>query len=176
MHLSRTYLFAALLLLAGAPLNAQTATYQVPATINFSTAEDCRRNKEEFIKATDYLLLAPIDAADRRKVNAIAMLWMTNSDEVSININADVLEEVATHPELMMVFMIGWARHVLQTGDVSDLSGNLAGTRAALKYYKDPAHKAPADKKLDRLAKLDAKGELEAEMSGLLKKAEKSSK
>lgn len=158
--------------------HAQTSGYVAPDGLSMATKEDCRRNKSEFLKATDYLLQAPIDAVDRKAANAVALMWMINTDEVSLNLNTDVVpmisqapEDSAVAPTLMMLYMVGWSRYILATGDKSELAGNLAGYRAVLKYYLDPLHGMTTNEKLDHYAKLQKDGKLEEAVGLLYKKA-----
>jgi hypothetical protein len=135
-----------------------------------ATAAECREHKDEFIKATDYLLSAPVDVADRKEVNAVAMVWLTNTDEVTLNLDADLLTPIMKEePELMIIHTIGWSRYVLKTQDTNTARGNLAGIRAVLKYYSEATHKVAPSKRLDKLVKLEKEGKLEEEVSRLVK-------
>ena len=62
-------------------MHAQAA-YEIPAGVEMATAEECRAHNDDFIKASDYLLSAPVDAPDRKVVNGFVMKWMINTEDV----------------------------------------------------------------------------------------------
>jgi len=63
------------------------------------------------------------------------MAWLTNSPKVTIEMDAKTVTFAKKNPELMMIFMGGWTRYVLQNGYSKDMvQGNLAVSKAQLKY------------------------------------------
>jgi hypothetical protein len=134
-------------------------------------------NKEEFtaseprvIKTVDFLETTPIDKqGDAWRIQAaLLMAWLTNSPEVTIEMDAKTVTFAKKNPELMMIFMGGWTRYVLQNGYSKDkVQANLAGIKSAIKVYK-LGNGLKKDKEMERLIKLDESGGLEAWVSGQL--------
>jgi hypothetical protein len=129
-----------------------------------ATKEEFRASESRVINTVNYLETTPIDKqGDAWRIQArLLMAWLTNSPEVTIDINAKTVSFAKKNPELMMVFMGGWTRYVLQNGYSKDMiQGNLAGIKSAIKVYK-LGNGLKKDKEMDRLIKLDDSAGLEA--------------
>ena len=90
-------------------------TFEVPANYTFGTRADYARYEPEVIRAVNWLEATPLhQQADKRKeVNAFLFKYIEGSPSVSIELHSFVLELNKKNPDLLMVFMAGWAKHKL---------------------------------------------------------------
>ena len=129
-----------------------------------TTKEEFAASEPLVINTVNYLETTPVDKPGNawRIQAALFLAWLTNSPEVTININAKTVTFTKKNPELMMMFMAGWARYALQNGYSKDMVRcNLAGIKSAIKVYK-LGNGMKKDKEMERLIKLDEDGGLEA--------------
>lgn len=138
-------------------------TFAVPANYAFTTKADYARYEPEVMGAVNWLETTPLnrEAAKRKEVNAFLFKYLEGSPTVSIELHNYVLELNKKNPDLLMVFMAGWARHQLANPSGTDkLKLNTAGVQTVLKVYGLGG--AAKDKGLEKLTKLAGAGELEA--------------
>jgi hypothetical protein len=135
-----------------------------------STKEEFTASEPRVINTINYLETTPIDKQGDawRAQAALLVAWLTNSPEVTIEVNAKTATFVNKNPELLMIFMGGWTRYVLQNGYSRDkVQANVAGIKSAIKVYK-LGNGLKKDKEMDKLIKLDDGGGLEAWVAGQL--------
>ncbi|HXB08151.1 MAG TPA: hypothetical protein VNW04_13570 [Puia sp.] len=137
------------------------------------------KTKEEFIASepivintVNYLETTPIDKeGDAWRVQAALLTaWLTNSPQVTIRVDAKIIKFADKNPPLIIVFMGGWTRYMLQNGYSKDeVKGNAAGIKSAIKVYK-MGNGFKKDKEMEKLVKLDESGGLEDWVAGQLGK------
>ncbi len=134
--------------------------------------------KEAFIES-EKKLLATIDwlEANTYKIDdnqlaaqrALLLAWLTNSPTVTIEFHEDMINFTKKNPELLFVFMGGWTRYCLLNNYSKDLiQGNLAGIKSVIDIYKKMHLKK--NKNIEKLIKLDERGQLEAYIRDTLNK------
>ena len=129
-----------------------------------TTKEEFTASEPKVIHTTNYLETTPIDKqGDEWRAQAtIFTAWLANAPEVTIELNAKTGTFFKKNPELMMIFMAGWTRYVLQNGYSKDpVQGNVAGIKSAIKVYK-LGNGLKKDKEMEKLIKIDESGGLEA--------------
>lgn len=155
-------------LLCSTLANAQTdSLLQAPLP---NSKEEFTASEPKVINTVNFLETTPIDKQGDawRLEAALLTAWLTNSPEVTIEMDSKTITFAKKNPELLLVFMGGWTRYVLQNGYSKDkVQGNLAGIRSAIKVYK-AGNGLKKDKELDKLIKLDDGGELEGWVAGRL--------
>ena len=125
-------IIAGMLLLS---LVCNSQVYNVPQN-QPSTKEEFLKSEPDFIKASNWLESTAIDkeSYSRKKTNAWVIVWITNSPTVTVNMHANVLKPFDKNPDLLAVFMAGYARYVIENNyDKDDFNGNLAGIKSAIK-------------------------------------------
>jgi hypothetical protein len=135
-----------------------------------TTKEEFTASEPRVINTVNYLETTPIDKqGDAWRAQAVLLMaWLTNSPEVTIEVNAETATFIKKNPELLMIFMGGWTRYVLQNGYSRDkVQGNVAGIKSAIKVCK-LGNGLKKDKEMDKLIKLDDAGGLEAWLAGQL--------
>ena len=155
-------------LLCSTIVNAQTdSLLQNPLP---STKEEFTASEPRVINTVNFLETTPIDKQGDawREEAALLMAWLTNSPQVTIEMDSKTVTFAKKNPELLMIFMGGWTRYVLQNGYSKDkVQGNLAGIRSAIKVYK-AGNGLKKDKDMDKLVKLEDSNGLEDWVAGQL--------
>jgi hypothetical protein len=128
------------------------------------------KTKEEFVQSEKKLLASinwlentPLDQDKEKHQQQYALLtaWLTNSPTVTITVNSNVLTFTKKNSPLIMFFMAGWTKYVLENNYSTDeTKGNIAGVRCAMRIYKKGVG-LKKDKAMDKLVELEDKGELE---------------
>jgi hypothetical protein len=139
-----------------------------------TTKEEFPASEPRVINTVNYLETTPIDRQrDAWRVQATLLLaWLTNSPEVTVDVDSKTVTFVKKNRELLMIFMGGWTRYVLQNGYSKDkVQANVAGIKSAIKVYK-LGNGLKKDKEMDKLVKLDDSGGLEAWVAGQLSQKE----
>lgn len=137
--------------------------FDLPENIQLQQKEDYARYEQDIIKAANWYEATPIgnDADKRKAVGAFIVQWISGSPNVSINMNGNFLMKYSgKNAELMVAFMAGYARYVLQSHDTSQLKGTTAGIQSVITLYK-LGGKAKKEKNLPDAIKALDEGKLE---------------
>jgi hypothetical protein len=129
-----------------------------------TTKEEFTASEPRVINTVNYLETTPIGKQGDawRAQAALLMAWLTNSPEVTVDVDSKTVTFAKKNPELLMIFMGGWTRYVLQNGYSRDkVQANVAGIKSAIKVYK-LGNGLKKDKEMEKLIKLDDSGGLEA--------------
>ncbi len=127
--------------------------------------------KEEFVKS-EKQFIASVNWIEQTEFNTevnkhktqyqLITAWLINSPTVTIEINADVIKFSKKNSELLVFFMAGWGKYVLENNYSKDvIKGNLAGLKSVIQIYKK-GNGLKKDKEIDKLIVLDDKGQLES--------------
>ena len=92
--------------------------------------------------------------------SAFLLLWLTGTPAVSMELHAEMIEYSEKNPELLILFMGGWAKYVLETGDKDATAGNVAGLEMVINYYNQYKDQMSKDRSLKKLSKKMEGGEL----------------
>ena len=142
----------------------QAQTFEVPTDINLTEAADYARYEEDVVACANWLLATPLEAESqkRREANAFMLKWLMGSPNVTIELNPNIITFTDSSPELLIIFMAGWANYVLTTSEFNNkLKGNMAGLEFVLQFYE--ANRTTLnDKNVDRFIKLRKKGKLKS--------------
>lgn len=141
---------------------ALSQTLEVPKNYVFKTSADYTAANEQVMRCIDWLLQTPAaEQPDQHKeAQTFLLQWLTGTPEVSMEINANILTFMQSSPDLLMIFMSGWAKYALESKDNSKISGNIAGLEAVMDYYKK--NNLPNDKNVERFIKMKEKRTLQA--------------
>jgi hypothetical protein len=90
------------------------------------------------------------------------MEWITGSPNVTIEINQEIMNFIQLNPELLMIFLSGWTRHVLVSRDnTSVLNGNLKGIESVIEFYQKNIKFLKKDTNVEQYIRMKEKGTLE---------------
>ncbi len=127
-----------------------------------TTNEEFIESEEQVLATINWLETTPFDEQEdkREKQKALLFAWLTNSPTVTLELNADILTFTKKNPDLIIIFMGGWAKYSLENNYSKDnTQGSLAGLKSVIKVYKNLSLKK--DKEVEKLIELDTNGELE---------------
>jgi hypothetical protein len=102
------------------------------------TKEQFAATENFVIEAAKWLEATQIgkDMDQRIKINAFVVAWLTNSPSVNMTVGKMSLNLSEKNPQLMIMFMAGYARYVLENNYSKDeLKANLAGVKSAINLY-----------------------------------------
>ncbi len=159
LHLVLFYLFVGF---------AHSQSYQVPQNFKLEKAEDYAKYVPEVLKCIEYLETTPLDSAQdtRKAANTFLLKWLTGSPSVEIEMQSYVTELAERNNDFLMIYLGGWARHVLQSQSAPEnFSCHLAGLRSVLTVYQ----KGRGVKKDKRVEKLVALAKQEGKLEDWLK-------
>lgn len=152
-------------LLAVFAIQGHAQDFEVPKNYSFKTQADYDSYEAEVLKGIEWLLNTPIKTQPQKRIeaNAFILQWLTGTKTVSITIKSEIVTFMEPNNDLLMIFMCGWARHVLQTGDnKNNLAGNLKGVEAVMDFYTKNKDDLRKDKNVEKYLKMKNEGTLEA--------------
>lgn len=124
--------------------------------------EEWVASEEKVLATIDWLENTPIDQEKEKRETqqALLLVWIINSPTVTVELNSDVTPFTKKNPELLVSFIGGYTRYVLQNDYSKDVQAcSLAGVQSAIKVYKAGGLKK--DKRMEAIIESDNKGELE---------------
>src|SRR6185295_68729 len=103
---------ALFVVLAFAAIPTIAQDFEVPQNPSLKTTEDYVAQEPTVIAAIDWLMKTPPgDQEEKRKdVDAYLLKWMTGTKAISMGIDSKVLTFMDSSPDLLMIFMAGWAK------------------------------------------------------------------
>jgi hypothetical protein len=155
-------IFCSLLLLAFT-LPAAAQEFTVPKNPKMDKAEDYKAYEKDVIACVNWLSShgPEEEALKRKKASAFLMTWLTGTPALTMELHAGVMEYAEKSPELLLLFMGGWAKYYLETGDDDAIAGNVAGLEVVINYYLQYKDELNKDRSLKKLAKKMEEGELQ---------------
>lgn len=101
------------------------------------------------------------DAEKHKQQFSLLTGWVMNSPTVDLTLDERVVTFTKENKELLSFFMGGYTKYALENNHSKDeVKGSIAGLRSAIKVYKKGVG-IKKDEAMDKLVKLEAKGELE---------------
>lgn len=117
-----------------------------------------------------WIIWAIKQVSKRKEVNAFFIEWLTGCTHVSIGLDARILNFTEKNPDLLIIFMTGWTKQVLNTNDNKDrVKGNLAGVEAVIEFYLKNKDYLKKDKNVEKYIKMRDKGKLEEHIESMSK-------
>ncbi|GAB3296165.1 hypothetical protein [Hymenobacter tenuis] len=148
-------LLLALTLFCGAPAALAQSTYKPPIGYSLQDPDDYAEYEPQVVATVNWLEATPIgkEAAKRQEATRFLFQWISGTPTVSVQLQKFVADLTGQNPELMMLFMGGWARYQIQHPEVKDaVVLNTEGIKTLLKGYQIGNMKRT--KPLDEVAKL----------------------
>ncbi|MDD2412660.1 MAG: hypothetical protein RBS19_02525 [Bacteroidales bacterium] len=145
-------------------VNLTAQEFEIPENYVLATTEDYAKYEKDIIASTIWMENTPLDKNEnkRKEVNGFFMEWLTGCSTVSVNLNADyVMKYTEKNPELLMIFLAGWTRYVLENDYSKDpYKGYFAGYKSIINVYKK-GKGINKNQDLEKLIKVYDKGNLE---------------
>ena len=136
--------------------------FEVPK-YQLKKAEDFALYEQDVIGAVNWLMSTPVDVQpDKRKeINKFLVEWLSGSPNVSIELKGEIVTFMSPNAELLVIYMGGWAKYVLETKDTDKKSGTLNGLEYVIQFYQKNKEKLKRDKNVEKYITLKEKGKLE---------------
>jgi hypothetical protein len=137
--------------------------FEVPKNYKLDKAEDYAPYEQDVIKCFDWLMKTPINekTAKRKEANAFLLKWLSGSPNVHLEIKQEIVTFMGTSPDLLMIFMGGWAKYSLESKDFNNkIAGSLAGIESVIEFYTKNKGLMPKDKNVEKYIKMKDKGTL----------------
>ena len=144
-------------------LAAFSQVFEVPKNYKLEKAEDYATYEKDVVACIDWLKKTPVNeqTAKRKEANLFLLKWLSGSPEVQIEVKPGIVTFMETSPELLMVFMGGWAKYSLTNQDFdNNIAGSKAGLESVIEFYTKNRDLIPKDKNIEKFIKLKDKGKL----------------
>ena len=139
--------------------------FEVPKHYKLEKKEDYAPYEEDLLKSINFLLETPLDEKinTRNEANTFVLKWLMGSPYIHIEIHEKILNFMETSPDMLMIFMSGWAKFSIESKDYDNtLAGAKAGIEAVMDVYGKNRKMLKKDKNIEKYIKRKEKGELEA--------------
>ncbi|HEX8039663.1 MAG TPA: hypothetical protein VF490_10955 [Chryseosolibacter sp.] len=143
-------------------LTVLSQEFEVPGNYKFERAEDYSTYEPAVLKGITWITATPLDQqeAKRKKVNAFLLEWLSGSPYVHLELKKEIVTFVNS-PDLLMVFMGGWAKYSLESKDFNNkVAGSLAGIEAVIGFYSRNKNAIKKDKNVEKYIKMKESGTL----------------
>lgn len=120
--------------------------------------------EEKFIEDFNWLMNTPINEEEEKRKQVMAGIssYIENHPDLEIVLDPKVVNFAEDNPDLLLIFMGGWAKHSLENKDYNNkVEGNLAGIDNVIAFYENNQQYLDDDKKVEKYQKLKEKGKLE---------------
>lgn len=153
-----------LLFLFSTSLFSQNVNWEKLKDADLEEAKDFEKIEPEILKLIDWLGNHSLDHKKRVIGNAHFVRWISGSSNVTVELNAYVLDYTKKNTDFMILFMAGWSKYVLENPNKKEdkIGGTIAGVNYFLDFYergKDFGVKK--DRKVAKLLKKRGAGKLE---------------
>lgn len=139
--------------------------FEVPKNYNLKKDADYAKYENDIIKCVDWLINTPINQqkTKRKEANAFLIKWLEGSPNVTIEIKPNIVNFLESSPDLLIIFMGGWAKNSLETRNFTDnVAGSLAGIEAVIEFYTKNKEFLKKEKNIEKYIKMKEKGSLKA--------------
>lgn len=146
---------------------ANAQDFEPPVDAKLETKEDYASYEQHMIDASKWLESNQIGTlpGKRVNVNAFVMKWITGSPTVTLELQPVIVKLTDKNPDLIIVFMAGYARWSLENNHPKDhLKGYEAGIKSVIKTYTLGGD-VKKNKTLQKAATADQDGKLTAWVS-----------
>jgi hypothetical protein len=137
--------------------------FEVPKIEEFKSEDDFARFEKDIIACANWLEATPLNQEKEKRTaaNAFMIKWVSGSSTVTIGIDEVVGKLADKNEELLVLFIGGWTRYVLQNNYSKDgKKGYLEGLKSVIAVYKKGVA-IKEDKDVEKMVKLFDAGELE---------------
>lgn len=139
--------------------------FVVPDKYELKTASDYTRYQDDVLKDINWLESSPINVntRDRDHVTKFLIAWISGSPKESIVLRAGIAGKLVKYPDLFTIFMVGWARHSINTGEYkNELANTKAAVEDVIEFYNKNSAYIEKNKLVEKYIKLREKGKLES--------------
>ena len=150
--------------------------FPVPDKYTMDEKEDYKPYEPQIKATIDWYLGQSLgsDPKKRAAASEFFMKWIGGTPDVSVGIDARIVNFMGTNRELLLPFIMGWVKYSLDNDYSKDMVlANKAGIEAVVAYYDKNKGFLKKDKNVEKYAKLIRKGQLEEEIRKIFDKNKK---
>ena len=139
--------------------------FSVPKDYKLDKAQDFASYEQDVVKCFDWLMKTPLNeqTEKRKEANVFLLKWLSGSPNVSIELKKEIVTFMRTSPDLLTIFLGGWAKYSLESKNFKNkIAGNLAGIESVIEFYTKNKSFMPKDKNVEKFIKMKDKGKLKA--------------
>lgn len=139
-------------------VNAQA--FKVPSVVSYKSDADFKLYEPQIIPAIEWLESTPFDVNIelRQQTSTFLTKWVQGAPNISILVMPYILDLAKDKPQIMSLFLGGWARYALQhPKEKSEYILNMAAVQTVLNAY---SRGGLNDQKLNDLQEVQKKGDL----------------
>lgn len=133
----------------------------LPAGFVFDGHAGPGKYKRYVLPCINWLIKTPLgqQREDRQRINVFVLNWLQINPDINIGLPDYSYEFHNINEQLLYIFMEGWIRYALTSGDTDANKGRLAGIHTMLDYYQSgKAAELGKNEFLDHLMEIDRKG------------------
>lgn len=136
------------------------AQYNLPE-IDWQDSSAYAKYQSEVLHCIDWAYNTPVTSLKnaRKSVNTFLGQWIAGSPDVNATFIGDVLK--CNDNNLSYIFLYGWTKYTITSGDKDQLSGALQGIDMMISFYDANATALGKNKQIKKLKAWKAKGKLE---------------
>lgn len=137
--------------------------WEVPKNYQLVKVEDYEPYEKDILECINWITGTPMGEQENKskEANAFLLKWLMGSPYLHIEIKAEIVTFMNTSPDLLMIYLGGWAKHSLETRDFGNkVEGSLAGIHLVIDYYKKNKSVLKKDKNVEKYIKMKEKGKL----------------
>lgn len=141
-------------------ISAMAQEFSVPQNFEPKSNKDYAAAHNDVVDCVDWMMATPLNEQidKRKKANAFLLQFLTGSPDVHIGINPNIVTFMESSPELLMIFMGGWAKYSIENNLVDDAkAGSLAGIEAVIDFYSKNRSFMSKDKHVEKYIKMKNK-------------------
>lgn len=150
-------------ILLAAPSFVSAQTNPVPSGYKLKKEADYKKYEQDVLKCIEWYDNTPINKypAIRKEVEVFLVTWHQGTPYVSIVLGEMLIKGAEENPSLLVTYMNGWSKYVINGGDESDKAAALlAAMNHVLDTYQKEGNGFEKSKYLDKLVKARDKGQL----------------
>lgn len=136
--------------------------FKVP-NYQIKSPEDCDKYNKDVLKAIDWLMNTPPNTQEdkQQKTKQFLILWMTETKDVSITINSDIINFFEPNKDLLIIYMCGCAKYALEKNQKNNqVEMSVAGIELCIEYYNKNIKLLEKDKNLEKYIEMKKNGTL----------------
>ncbi|MGK7389336.1 MAG: hypothetical protein ACNS60_03270 [Candidatus Cyclobacteriaceae bacterium M2_1C_046] len=121
------------------------------------------QSEEEFVTTYMWLMETPIhlNVEKRQIVNAAISNYIEENPEINIDPDIKLLKFAEVTPELLPVFMGGYAIYVFDNENPNPVQANVAGAEKLIEYYENNREFLEKNRQIEKLIRKEDKDKLE---------------
>lgn len=140
--------------------------FPVPEDLQLETAADYQAQNDNIVAAVIWLRDTHLNKEQqkRKRINTYLLQWLTGTPTMTLTLSPG-LADYGECADCLMLYMGGYAKAVIESGNDDPLATNLAAVRTVMAFYQNSKGRIGKNKVVQKFLKMEEKGKLEAEIA-----------